>query len=454
MAMFTLEEIVKATNGKALHLHEGCVFSDVSTDTRFIPEGCVFVALRGERFDGHEFAHEAIEKGASAVIVEEEIDTTIPSVLVEDTLKAYQDLARFHRRRFSIPVVAVTGSSGKTTTKEMIATILSEQFHVLKTEKNFNNEIGLPKTLLQLTEAHEVCVVEMGMRGLGQIAELAAIAEPTIGVVTNVGTSHMELLGSQEAIAKAKGELIEALPTDAYAILNEDDPYVRNMNQLGQHRIVNYGIDHPCVVQAVQIRAKRDGQKFTCLCYGRDVDIFLPMVGRHNVYDALAAIAVARVLGVDFTKMSRALSRFTGTPMRQEIIDLGDIILMNDAYNANPSSMREAILAVAQLEGKRKVAFLGDMLELGEQSSKMHEEIGILLGEEKFSLLFAIGKDAEYIIKGALAAGVEKAVLLSSHEEVATLYEQERMPGDVVLIKGSRGMRMEDTIPFLKNKKQ
>lgn len=453
MARFTLEEIVEATGGKALHLEDGCVFSDVSTDTRFIPEGSLFVALRGEHFDGHQFALEAIEKGAAAVIVEEKVDLSVPSVLVENTLKAYQDLARFHRRRFSIPVVAVTGSSGKTTTKEMIGAVLSEQFKVLKTEKNFNNEIGLPKTLLQLTEEHDICVVEMGMRGLGQIAELAAIAEPTIGVVTNVGTSHMELLGSQEAIAKAKGELIEALPTDAYAVLNEDDPYVRDMNRIGQHRIVSYGIDRPCVVQAVQIRAKRDGQKFTCLCYGRDVDIFLPMVGRHNIYDALAAIAVARVLGVDFTKMNRALSRFTGTPMRQEIIDLGDIILMNDAYNANPSSMREAILAVDQLEGKRKVAFLGDMLELGENSSNMHEEIGTLLGEEKFSLLFAIGKDAEYIIKGALLAGVSKAVLLSSHEELAVAYEQERMPGDVVLIKGSRGMRMEDTIPFLTNKK-
>lgn len=454
MAAFTLEEILEATNGEAKQIELGSTFSDVSTDTRFIPEGGLYVALRGDHFDGHHFVQEAILGGAKAVLVEEEIDASIPCIIVKNTLKAYQDLARFHRRRFSIPVVAVTGSSGKTTTKEMIGDVLSEQFVVLRTEKNFNNEIGLPKTLLQLTDEHQVCVVEMGMRGLGQIAELAAIAEPTIGVVTNVGTSHMELLGSQEEIAKAKGELIAALPKDAYAILNEDDPYVRAMNQLGEHRIVSYGIDHPSMVQAVQIKAKRDGQKFTCLCYGRDFDIFLPMVGRHNVYDALAAIAVARVLGVDSTKMNRALSHFTGTPMRQELIDLGDIILVNDAYNANPSSMKEAILAVGQLEGKRKVAFLGDMLELGEQSASMHEEIGIVLGEEKYALLFAFGKDAEYIIKGALSAGVSKAVLTSSHEEMAALYEQERMPGDIVLIKGSRGMRMEDAIPFLINKKE
>ena len=243
MAEFTLSQVVEATAGTSAHT-DNIKFLDVSTDTRTIESGFLFVALKGDTFDGHDFINTAIEKGATGAIVEKgRAVEGIVCIEVENTLVAYQNLARYHRRRFDIPVVAITGSSGKTTTKEMVAAVLGTEFNVLKTEKNFNNEIGLPKTLLRLTAEHEACVVEMGMRGLGQIEELALIAEPTMGIITNVGTSHIELLGSREAIAEAKGELIRCLPENSVAILNEDDPYVKAMDSLAKGKTITYGIE-------------------------------------------------------------------------------------------------------------------------------------------------------------------------------------------------------------------
>ena len=269
MAEFTLQEVIEATGGNSSGTAENdTMFTHVSTDTRAIEAGNLFVALKGDTFDGHDFLKTAREKGATGAIVEygRGIDGLV-CIEVDSTLQAYQDLARYHRRRFTIPVVAVTGSSGKTTTKEMIAAVLATKYAVLKTEKNFNNEIGLPKTLLQLTDEHEACVVEMGMRGLGQIKELADIAEPTIGVITNVGTSHIELLGSQEAIAQAKGELIQAIKADGTAILNGDDNFVKAMDSLTAGKTIYYGIHQPATVQGVQLKYRKDGIGFTCRCF-------------------------------------------------------------------------------------------------------------------------------------------------------------------------------------------
>ena len=423
MAEFTLQEIIDATGGTC----KGDVslqFKDISTDTRTIQSGYVFVALRGDTFDGHDFINAAIEKGATAAIVENgRAVEGIVCVEVENTLKAYQDLANYHRRRFQIPVVAITGSSGKTTTKEMVAAVLGTEFNVLKTEKNFNNEIGLPKTLLQLTSEHEACVVEMGMRGLGQIEELALIAEPTIGIITNVGTSHIELLGSQEAIAEAKGELIRCLGPDSVAILNEDDHFVKAMSSIAKG----------------------------CKCYDEVFDVFLPMIGEHNVYDALAAIGAGRVLGVKSSKIKKGLSEFTGTPMRQEIVAFDDIVILNDAYNANPSSMSEAIKALGQLEGKRKIAMLGDMLELGDFTEEGHRQVGRLLAEEGYSVVFTFGDAANFIAKEAKLAGLE-VHRCNSHLEMANAYNDIREKGDVILVKGSRGLRMERVVEELKER--
>lgn len=451
MAQFTLQEVVEATHGSC-QLQQELTLLDVSTDTRTIEKDYLFVALKGDTFDGHDFIKTAIEKGATAAIVEKgrAVDG-IFCVEVKNTLVAYQELARYHRRRFDIPVVAITGSSGKTTTKDMVAAVLATQFNVLKTEKNFNNEIGLPKTLLKLTADHEACVVEMGMRGLGQIEELALIAEPTIGIVTNVGTSHIELLGSQGAIAEAKGELIRCLGKDSIAILNEDDPYVKAMSQLTEGKTITYGIESNATVIGSQLRYKKDGIKFTCKCYDEVFDIFLPMIGTHNVYDALAAIGAGRVLGISSTKIKKGLGDFVGTPMRQEIVTFDDIVVLNDAYNANPSSMAESIKALGQLEGKRKIAMLGDMLELGEYTEKEHREIGKLLADEGYDIVFTFGEAAAYIAKEAKQYGVT-VYRCDSHLDMANEYCDVREKGDVILLKGSRGLRMERVVEELKER--
>lgn len=452
MAQFTLEEVLEATGGQCAHQVASAVtFTKISTDTRTLTENSLFVALKGDTFDGHNFLATAKEKGALGAIVEtgRSIDGLV-CIEVPSPLVAYQALARYHRRRFSIPVVAITGSSGKTTTKELVATALSAQFKVLKTEKNFNNEIGLPKTLLELTPEHEACVVEMGMRGLGQIEELALIAEPTVGVITNVGTSHIELLGSQEKIAQAKSELIQHIGADGTVVLNEDDDFVRAMGSLTDGKKIFYGIHRSATVTGSQLRYKKDGIKFTCRCFDELFDVFLPMIGEHNVYDALAAVAVGRALGVPSQKIARALGDFSGMAMRQEIISFPDIVILNDAYNANPSSMTESIKALGQLDGKRKIAMLGDMLELGALTEQAHREIGKLLADEGYSAVFTFGEAAKFIAKAAKEKGVSFVKICDSHLDMAMAYQDIRTKGDVILVKGSRGLRMERVVDELK----
>ncbi|MCF0154961.1 MAG: UDP-N-acetylmuramoyl-tripeptide--D-alanyl-D-alanine ligase [Veillonella sp.] len=453
MAKFTLAEVLTATGGSCGQAQD-LQFLDVSTDTRTISDGCLFVALRGANFDGHDFLDKARELGALAAIVEVGHGSdALPCIEVENTLRAYQDLARFHRRRFSIPVIAITGSSGKTTTKDMVAAVLSTELNVLKTEKNFNNEIGLPKTLLQLTEEHEACVVEMGMRGLGQIEELALIAEPTLGIVTNVGTSHIELLGSRENIGKAKAELIECLPADSLAILNADDDLVAAMESVAKGQVMMYGIDHDASVQASHISYKKDGISFACQCLDKSFDVFLPMIGIHNVYDALAAIGAGAHVGISPDHMKEGLSVFTGTPMRQELVAFTDMVILNDAYNANPSSMAEAIKALGQLEGHRKVAMIGDMLELGDFTEEGHRQTGRLLVEEGYDLVYTFGEAAKFVADEVRQGGVEVHVC-SSHLEMANAYWDARQAGDVVLVKGSRGLRMERVVEELKEREE
>lgn len=449
MPRFTLQEILTTTKGEAFACSEQLKFDGLSTDTRDIKDGNLFVAFRGERFDGHDYIEEALQKGALAVLVEETREENSPVILVENTLKAYQDVARYNRCRYDIPVVAITGSSGKTTTKEMVAAVLETKLAILKTEKNFNNEIGLPKTLLALEGTHEACVLEMGMRGLGQIEELANIALPTIGIITNVGTSHIELLGSKEGIAQAKGELIESLPTDGYAILNGDDEYVRPMKKKANCNVVTYGIEEQATVRAFNLRYKKDGIKFSCQCFDEVFDVFLPMIGIHNVYDALAAIAVGRILGLNSGTIIKGLGNFKGIPMRQEVKNYGYFVLLNDTYNANPASMSESIKALGQLDGKRKVAILGDMLELGEFAEEAHRQIGKLLVEEGYGAVLLLGENIDYIYEECEKGSIPFLYKGSRHDEVAQFYKSIKEEGDAVLLKGSRGLHMEKVEDFL-----
>ena len=455
--MFTDAEVVLATGARILQQgRRDMLYRNVTTDTRTVGEDDLFAALKGEKFDGHDFIEQAVSDGAAGVIVEDAArlypDGDYTIFVVKNTRKAYQDLALFHRRRFSIPVVAVTGSAGKTSTRALIATVLEQKYNVLQTEKNFNNEIGLPRTLLQLTKEHGACVVELGMRGLGQIKELADIAEPTVGVVTNVGKSHIELLGSQAQIARAKGELVEALGSDGTAVLNQDDKRVAAMAGKCKGKVVGFGIINDAPVMAGTIKNSEKGLSFTCRCFDQVIDVHMAVIGTHNVYNALAAVAVGRLLGLSEHQMQKGLAEYKGVPMRQELVNIDNVVFVNDAYNANPASMKEAVDTLVTLTGGRKIAVLGGMLELGDWAEKEHEKIGTYLADKKVDVLIALGDEARFMAKAAKAAGMNEVYTVTTHAEAAAVLRRIMRQGDTVLLKGSRGFAMEKILPYIERK--
>lgn len=455
MASFTLAEVQAAFPAVVLQITQN-KFCDVVTDTRLVKKGVLFVALIGEKFDGHDFIQTAIEKGAAGVVVsrnysETELrDLPITVIQAEDTLKAYQLLAKVYRRRFSIPVIAITGSNGKTTTKDFTAAVLSANFNVLKTEANFNNEIGLPKTLLQLQANHQVAVVEMGMRGFGQIAELAEIAQPTIGIVTNVGETHMEILGSLANIAKAKAELVEHLDENSVAILNADNSFVAAMQSKVKGKCITFGIDKPSDLKAGHIKTvHKNCTEFDCTFKGQSYSFVLPIVGRHNVYNVLAALAVGFTLGLSAVEMQKGLTGFAATKMRFEIQQVGLYQVINDAYNASPMSMKAALETLAEVAARRKIAVLGDMLELGSVSVAAHKNIGKLVADQKIDALITFGDMAAHIAQEARTAGVQLVYTCKSHAEAGIALKEILQPEDTILFKGSRGMQMEKIIDLI-----
>lgn len=448
MANFTVTEICAATGGAVFGSAGSQEFSGVSTDTRTVKSGDLFVALKGERFDAHDFIEQAVQRGVTGVVVSR-TDIGVPSgittILVEDTLKALQDLARFHRRRFHIPIVAITGSNGKTTTKDMTAAVLGSRYSVLKTEGNFNNEIGLPLTLLKLTHNHQAAVIELGMRGRGEIAELADISEPTIGVVTNVGETHIELLGSLNNIAAAKSELVAAIPSNGIIILNGDNEYVRGMGSKANGQVIIYSVRRDGEVTATNIQADRTHTTFDCSYQGKTFTVLLPSLGLHNVYNALAAISVGFSLGLAEEEICRGLLHFRPSAMRQHIEQIGEYTVINDAYNASPLSMLSAIDTLCQVATGRKVAVLGDMLELGDIAIEAHLRIGRVLGENKIDCVVTVGELAKYIAQEAKEVEVE-AEACDNHEQAQQALTRILRPGDTILIKGSRGMKMEQIL--------
>lgn len=455
MASFTLAEVQAAFPAVVLQITQN-KFCDVVTDTRLVKKGVLFIALIGEKFDGHDFIQTAIEKGAAGVVVsrnysEAELrDLPITVIQAEDNLKAYQLLAKVYRRRFSIPVIAITGSNGKTTTKDFTAAVLSANFNVLKTEANFNNEIGLPKTLLQLQANHQVAVVEMGMRGFGQIAELAEIAQPTIGIVTNVGETHMEILGSLANIAKAKAELVEHLDENSVAILNADNSFVAAMQSKVKGKCITFGIDKPSDLKAGHIKTvHKNCTEFDCTFKGQSYSFVLPIVGRHNVYNVLAALAVGFTLGLSAVEMQKGLTGFAATKMRFEIQQVGLYQVINDAYNASPMSMKAALETLADVAARRKIAVLGDMLELGSVSVAAHKNIGKLVADQKIDALITFGDMAAHIAQEARTAGVQLVYTCKSHAEAGIALKEILQPEDTILFKGSRGMQMEKIIDLI-----
>ena len=455
--MFTLNEIVKATSAN-IYKEEKKEFSAIVTDTRKISEGVLFVALKGERFNGEDFAAEALVKGAAGVVVseacdEKQLEKCAGTVLqVKDTLAAYQLMAKAWRDKFpQIPVVAITGSNGKTTTKDLTAAVLSAKGAVLKTQANFNNEIGLPLTLLGLKKEHTAAVVEIGMRGFHQIEALAPIASPQIGIVTNVGETHMELLGSLENIAKAKQELVEAIPAGGTVILNADNKYVAGMRSAAKEgvKVMTFGLEQEADVKGEAIHTEGNVTKFMVTYANERHEYEVNMVGRHNVYNTLAAIAAGFAMGLTPVEVREGLSHLEATKMRFELQQVKEWNVVNDAYNASPMSMTAAINTLSELTKGRKIAVLGDMLELGSVSEEAHLHVGEEVAEHGFTALVTRGEMGEFIAKGAENRGMTAVYRCASHEEAAEKLHELLQPGDTLLFKGSRGMAMEKIIDLL-----
>ncbi len=412
---------------------EGLLFPSVSTDTRTLAPGALFVALQSDKVDGHDFIPQALAAGAAGLVVSRDIAAPggVPVLRVPDTLVAYGQIARAWREKHSLPVIGVTGSVGKTTLKEMLAAALSPLGPVLKTAASQNNESGVPKALLQLNETHRAAVIEMGMRGAGQIAYLCEVARPTVGILTVIGDNHAELLGSRDAIADAKGELLAALPAEGLAVLNADDPYLPRLRARTTARVVTYGVASKADYRAESACRAESGWRFTV--QGVPVEIASP--ARHDVSNALAALAVAAELGVPLADAARAVADYAPPPMRMQVVPTGwGGTVLNDAYNAAPASVRSALQTLAA-HGGRRIAFLGDMRELGELSEAAHRELGT----------HTAGLDALYTV-GPLAALVPGAAArFGDSDEAAQFVRKQFTPqaGDVVLVKGSRAMAME-----------
>lgn len=450
MEPMQLREVIKAINGSLLQGDMERVVTGIATDSRSVRPGELFFALPGERTDGHLFAGDAMRRGAIGAVISRTavLDATWPLILVPDTLRALQDLAQYYRNLFQVPVVAVTGSTGKTTTKDLIAGALGSRFRVLKTEGNQNNELGLPLTLLQLNRSHEAVVLEMAMRGRGEIAALCRISRPHLGVITNIGKTHLERLGSQEAIADAKGELLTALPPDGCAILNGEDPWLRRLGERITGRVIYYGNHEYSQVRAVDVDQRGlDGTAFLLCTPGGEALCSLPFPGVHNVQNALAAAAAGHWFGLTPAEIARGLESAFLTGMRLEVKKgIRGSKIIDDSYNASPASANAALRLLAQVPGKRRaLAVLGDMYELGAETVSGHREVGITAAALKIDYLCTVGELAREIAAGARFAGMsrDQISVFDNKLMVIDFLKSFLGEGDLVLVKGSRGLRME-----------
>ena len=473
--MLTLADLVEGLTGQRPPNLEQKL-TDAVIDSRQARSGSLFVALKGEHEDGHDFIADAFQRGAIAAIVEKELDVgcwkldvgqtpfqpptsnlqsltsnfQLPACfLVEDSLKALQQVAAYWRGKHSARVVGVTGSIGKTTTKEMIGGVLCQRFRTLKSKGNYNSEIGLPLTLLKLEPSHQRVVLEMGMYDLGEIAELAAIARPHIGVVTNVGPSHLEKLGTVERIAQAKSELVEALPEDGVAILNGDDPWVRRMAANTKANVFYYGLDPTCDLWANQIESQGlEGIRFRFHHGSEIIYAKVPVLGRHSVHTALAAAAVGLVEGQSWEEIIDGLRG--AAQLRLVVVPgLRGSTILDDTYNASPASTIAALNLVEELDG-RKIAVLGDMLELGAYEEEGHRKVGRRT-LDVVSVLITVGERGRLIAEASLAWGMEaeKVIIEEDNERVIARLREIVAPGDIILVKGSRGMKMEEIVAAL-----
>lgn len=425
----------------------------VSIDSRTVSAGALFFAIRGERYDGHAFVRDALKRGAVAAVVSDAgaLGKSSGRVLVvPETVRALGDLAAWYRRRFTVDVVGITGTNGKTTTKDMTHAVIAAARRTLKTEANLNSQIGVPLTVMRLERAHEAAVIEMGMDRPGQISRLAEISAPRVGVITNVSEAHLQTIGSVEEVARAKGEILDAVPADGAAVLNGDDARVMSQAGRARGRVITFGLGKGVEVRGVDVTESDRGVEFR-VDGGPRVGISVP--GRHNVMNALAALAVGKALDIPADGAADALARFNPSPRRTALLRVGQWTVIDDSYNCNPGSLRAALeTLVAVSSGQPTAAALGDMLELGARSASAHEEGGRLAAALRIGFLFMVGREVEAMRAGALAAGMspDRARMF---KDKGTLVEALRGSAGggplVLLVKGSRGMRMEEVVELL-----
>lgn len=428
-----------------------------SIDSRTITSGQLFFAVKGERFDGHDFVAAALEKGASgAVVRKDQLQRYTDQwrlLAVDDTLIALQTLATAVRKVWGKPLVSVTGSAGKTTTKEAIAQVLASRFRVLKSEGNFNNHFGLPLMLLKLEPEHDVAVIEMGMSHAGEIRALAAIAHPEIGVVTNVAPVHLEFFDSLAGIARAKYELIESLPASGTAVLNADDEYVSQFGRDFRGKVISYGTRETADVRVENVHPRgAEGSEFDVVTAAGREAARLPLVGEHNILNALAAVAVGLSRGLKLSEAVTALATLVPADKRGQVLQLGNITILNDCYNSNPKALHAMVDALAAMKARRRIVVAGEMLELGPAGEEMHRAAGRHAAAKKIDVLVGVRGQSQAMVESARAAGIN-ATFVDTPEEAGEWLSRETRDGDVVLLKASRGVKLEKALETWKAKR-
>lgn len=447
LSIFQIAELAEAAvssgDGNAL-------IERISTDSRTIKRGELFVALRGENFDGHNFVESVVKTDAAGAIVDLNWKGGIPAnfalIRVEDTLQAYQNLAAHYRKSLSLKVLAITGSNGKTSTKDFAAAVLARRFRVTKTQGNFNNHVGLPRTMLEATSEDEVAVWEIGMNHRGEVAMLAKLAAPDTAIITNIGVAHIEFMGSRAAIAAEKGALAEAVGAEGSVILNADDPFSEGIAARTSAKVIFTGTTGG-TVRASEITQSATGTNFTIFEGAHRCRAQLPVPGLHMVQNALLAVAAGRAFGLSLEDCAAGLAAAPLTRARLQIKEIGGVQFIDDSYNANPDSMKAALRTLVELDadGKR-IAVLGEMRELGEESARDHREVGETAAELGVDQLITIGDTAATIAEAARNAGLPNTSVVRSTSEAAQLLGEIAVPGDLVLVKGSRGARTEHVI--------
>ena len=464
MQIMKCSEVIDAVNGKLVSGSEDNEILNISTDSRTIRNGELFIPIKGERFDGHNYIEHALLSGAAGTITQRDIADIARSdngtafvnktiIKVDDTIRALKKLASHYRQKFKIPFIGITGSVGKTSTKDMIFCILMQEYNILKTGGNFNNEIGVPITIFNLESYHEAAVLEMGMSNIGEISSLTSIVRPKIAVITNIGMSHIEKLGSRQNILKAKMEILEGVPKDGMIVLNGDDNLLYGLKGFLDKHTVYYGMDEGLDYQAYNIlNAGESGVYFDINIKDREYKVHVPLPGVHNIYNALAAVAVGIEMGVSADRIIEGIKLFTPDKMRLNIISYNGIKIINDTYNASPQSMDAALRVLKDVNSSgRRIAVLGDMLELGEWAYNAHFNLGKFAVASGIDYIITVGQNGKNIAQGALAAGAQhgKVKIFSSNYAAIEFLKGFITDEDVILVKGSRGMKMEEIVQNL-----